>query len=239
MRNYFSDWTLFEKMLIIIASSIIIGASIVLRNPADSLVWVITGVVSALCGVICVVLCAKGKISNYYFGVVYVASFIAIAYHNKLFGQAMVNLVYYLPMNIIGYFMWKKAGATVEDSINTVSMTTRQIVITVAGTLVAAVAYGAILQRLEGNFVFMDALVTILSIIAMYLQNKRYTETWGAWFIYNVAACSLWIIAVSSGNANSESISMLLMNLTYLVNSVYGFLNWRRLEQNGSKEGVQ
>lgn len=222
MDKLLKDWTWFEKVLLIASTLITIVLSIIWKDTP-------IGIISAISGILSVILCAKGKSVNYLFGVLYTVTFVYMAYQNKFYGQMMVNAVYYLPMNILGYFMWNRSKESPEEDITTRKLSHRGIAATALVSLSAIGAYSFILNRMEGNLAIMDAAVTILSIVALYLQTKRYTETWIMWFIYNVASCSLWIVAVVSGT--SESITMLIMNLTYLINSIYGYLNWKKLEK--------
>lgn len=221
MGRFLQDWTWFEKILLVVSTVITIALSIIWKDTP-------IGIVSAISGILSVILCAKGKSVNYLFGVLYTVTFVYMAYENKFYGQMIVNAVYYLPMNVLGYFMWNRSKHSPEEDITTRKLSQKGLVFTVLSSFAAIAAYSLLLNWLEGNFAVMDATVTVLSIVALYLQTKRYTETWIMWFIYNLASCSLWIFAVASGT--SESITMLVMNLTYLVNSIYGYYNWKRLE---------
>lgn len=221
MGRFLQDWTWFEKGLLVVSTAIIIGLSILWKDTP-------IGVVSAISGILSVILCAKGKSVNYLFGVLYTVTFVYMAYENRFYGQMIVNAVYYLPMNILGYILWNRSKRSADEDITTRKLSPQGLALTVLLSAVAVVVYSLLLRWLEGNLAVMDATVTILSIVALYLQTKRYTETWIMWFVYNLASCALWIFAVATGA--SESITMLVMNLTYLVNSIYGYYNWKRLE---------
>lgn len=69
---------------------------------------------------------------------------------------------------------------------------------------------------------------TIVSIIAMYLQVMRYTESWIMWIFTNLISIVLWLTAMLTQDSNN--ITMLLMWSAYLVNSTYGYINWKKLE---------
>ena len=63
VKRYFSDWDLYEKIWLFLFTFIIIGLSVYWK---DSLI----GILASLTGIWCVVLIAKGKIANYYFGII-------------------------------------------------------------------------------------------------------------------------------------------------------------------------
>ena len=86
MKKFFADWTKFEKGLMIVATALMIVLSFIWKDTP-------IGTLSAVTGVISVVLCAKGRVSNYVFGMVYVTAYAYVAFQNKLYGEVMMNLL--------------------------------------------------------------------------------------------------------------------------------------------------
>ena len=84
MRKYFEEWTIFEKSWLMISVTLLIIASIMWKSP-----WY--GFVASISGMICVVLAAKGKISNYYFGIVNCIFYAYVAYGWQLYGEVMLK----------------------------------------------------------------------------------------------------------------------------------------------------
>ena len=85
----------------IFANVMILGVSI---YQGDT--WL--GIAASITGVICVILCGMGKVSNYLFGTVNVVLYAIVAWKAKYYGDVMLNLLYYLPTNILGWVVWKK-----------------------------------------------------------------------------------------------------------------------------------
>lgn len=222
MKKFFKDWTLFEK-------SLLIGATIVMSIL--SIIWKdsFIGFISTVTGIISVILCAKGKISNYVFGCIYVSTYAIIAWQNRFLGEVMLNLFYYLPMNFIGIFMWKKnMGA--DDDVTTKHMSKSMKIKTLIGAIVAVLIYWQFLNFLGGNLAIIDAVTTVAAVLAMYLQVTRYTESWVMWIIVNLTSIILWLVAMVTQGSNN--VTMLVMWSAYLLNSTYGYINWRKLENN-------
>lgn len=230
MKKFFADWTKFEKGLMIVATALMIVLSFVWKDTP-------IGTLSAVTGVISVVLCAKGRVSNYVFGMVYVTAYAYVAFQNKLYGEVMMNLLYYVPMNVIGFVTWtklakKKAESTqageVSKDVETRHMSSKQRMMTFVVAVVVILAYWQLLKFLGGNLALIDSCSTIVSIIAMYLQVMRYTESWIMWIFTNLISIVLWLTAMLTQDSNN--ITMLLMWSAYLVNSTYGYINWKKLE---------
>ena len=70
--------------------------------------WDTLGFIVAVTGIVNLVLCAKGNIWNYAFGIVYNAIYVYIAWHTKLYADSAIYLLYYLPMQFVGWAQWKK-----------------------------------------------------------------------------------------------------------------------------------
>jgi len=84
----FRDWTLFEKVWLVLFTAVNIYLFFAFE---DSLL----GLISSLTGMMCVVLVAKGKISNYYFGIVQTASYAYISY-----GYSMLFFTYPFSLSV-------------------------------------------------------------------------------------------------------------------------------------------
>lgn len=61
-----------------------------------------------LTGILCVIFAAKGNILTYGFGIINSLGYAYTAYHNGLYGEVGLNILFYIPMNIVGFFMWKR-----------------------------------------------------------------------------------------------------------------------------------
>jgi len=226
IKNYFKDWNLFEKSWLLIFS---------LVNIYLFFAWndTILGLLASLTGMICVVLVAKGKISNYYFGIVNVVLYAYVSFQNKYYGEVMLNLFYFFPMQFIGLYFWRKHAnrkKTADDvKIKFLSLNER-----LGWSLISAFGvffYGLVLRYLGGTLPFVDSASTVLSVVAMILMVKRVTEQWILWITIDVVSIYMWFYILAQGG---NEISMLIMWSAYLVNAVYGFYNWNKIAKNGT-----
>ena len=119
----------------------------------------LVGSVASIAGVLCVVLVAKGSIWNYLFGIVNVSMYAYISYKAALYGDAALNALYYVPMQFIGWWQWRKRGAAVsvdESSGGAVQVKARrfdwkQRAMLFAGCAVAVVAVGKVCKVTVGR----------------------------------------------------------------------------------------
>ena len=70
----------------------------------DSLI----AVISAICGISYTYIAGKGKISCYLFGLTGSSFYCYLSFINALWGNLLLYALYYIPMQIIGFFRWKK-----------------------------------------------------------------------------------------------------------------------------------
>ena len=193
------------------------------------------GSVAAITGVLCVVLVAKGSIWNYLFGLMNVSLYAYISYKASLYGDAALNALYYVPMQFIGWWQWRKRGAAVseaESKGNGVQVKARrftwgQRAVLAAGSLAAVVAVGFVLKHLGDPQPFKDSTTTVLSIVAQALMALAFMEQWALWIITNIVSVVMWCVCVSRGEAHAGV--MVIMWVFYLLNSVNGLRVWLKL----------
>lgn len=232
MKNLLKDWTLFEKVWLSIFTAINIY---LFFAWGDSLI----GLVSSLSGMLCVVLVAKGKISNYYFGIIQAATYAYISYTYGLYGETMLNALFYLPIQFIGLYMWSKwknkSDSTTAD-IFVKRLDLQKTLQLVGGTLAGIILLAIILNLLNGYQVGIDSATTIISIAAQILMLKRYAEQWLLWIMVNVLSIIMWAIALIQTGGNDFTI--LIMWVAFLFNSIYGYINWLKMAKK-QKESLQ
>lgn len=219
----FKGWTKFEKSWIVVFTLI----NLYLYFAWDD---TLLALVSSLSGMMCVVLVAKGRINNYYFGTVQVVTYAYIAWTYKLYGEVMLNSLFYLPSQFIGLYMWRKnslADSVKGEDIVVKTLTLKQWLSTITGIVLAIWVYAIFLQKLGGRTVGLDSATNVLSIVGQILMLYRFAEQWLMWIAVNVLSIILWFTALSLTGGNDYTI--LIMWVAFLFNSVYGYYNWRKM----------
>ena len=228
--------SLYDCFLIVgvIASNIIYS---VMTGTLDVL-----GSVAGITGVLCVVLVAKGSIWNYLFGLVNVSLYAWISYKAALYGDAGLNAFYYVPMQFLGWWQWRKRGAAVSSDearklsgeedvrVKARRMSWSQRLYLALGCITGIVAVGLLLRHLGDPQPFKDSTTTVLSIVAQALMAMAFMEQWCLWIITNIVSVVMWTICVVRGEAHADV--MVIMWVFYLLNSLNGFRVWLRLSRD-------
>lgn len=217
----------------------VIAANIIYSFLTDSLD--IIGSVAGITGVLCVVLVAKGSIWNYAFGLVNVSLYAWISYKAALYGDAGLNALYYLPMQFIGWWQWRKRGAATSKTdaeklsgsedvrVKARRLNTMQRILLVLGCTAAIIAVGYLLKYLGDPQPFKDSTTTVLSIVAQALMAMAFMEQWALWIVNNVVSVVMWCVCVSRGDAHAGV--MVIMWAFYLLNSINGLRVWLKLSR--------
>lgn len=215
-------------------------AGVIVSNVVYSLLtgtMDVLGSMAAITGVLCVVLVAKGSIWNYIFGLVNVSLYAYISYKASLYGDAALNALYYLPMQFIGWWQWRRRGAAMSAAeagdrgvqVKARRFTWKQRAILFLGCAIAVVAVGFLLKHVGDPQPFKDSTTTVLSIVAQALMALAFMEQWALWIITNIVSVVMWCICVSRGEAHAGV--MVIMWVFYLLNSINGLRVWMKLSK--------
>lgn len=214
----FQGWKKWEVAWLLIACSVITGLSIYWEDTA-------MGIISATTGVACVVCTGKGKLSAYVFGAVNTLLYAIIAYQAHYYGEVMLNALYYFPMQFYGFYVWNKNMNDETKEVQKKQMNKKGRWILAVIVLAGTVAYGLILQALGGALPFVDALSTVVSVVAMIVSIKMFAEQWMLWILVDIVTVIMWLVAFINGN---DSIATLLMWIIYLGNAFIMYFKWMK-----------
>lgn len=204
------------------------------------------GAFAGMAGLIGNVLCAKRNITNYFFGIANVSLYAWIAWTNRIYGDVALNVLYYLPMQFIGFYSWyrsQKKNTLLSDApdsetssekdtsaVQSKTLTTRQRIYVGALIAVAIIAVALVLKNFTNDpQPFKDSATTVLSIVAMALMVGAYKEQWWLWIAVNVISTIMWVYAYQSGGDSSGE--MIIKWFFNLANSINGFIVWTRAAQ--------
>ena len=229
-----SGWKWYELVYLAACTLAILIPSLISGDSAMA-------VVSATCGAISVVLTGKGKLGTYIFGGIQCALYAIISYKATYYGETLLNVLYLLPLEVVGFRTWMKNMNAERAEVIKLQMSWKQRAVWGAVLAAGTISLGLILKHIDviagtifgitdvpvDAMPFMDAFTTVGTMIAFVLTVKRYSENWWIWIAINVATVIMWLGNVIEGGENS-SIATLLMWSVYLVNSVIMMIRWQR-----------
>ena len=228
IKSELTGWKAFDVIWFLVATAVILGLSIYWKDT-----WI--SLVAAVTGTWCVILTGKGKRSSFIFGLINVIFYAIVAFDAKYYGEVMLNLFYYFPMNFVGWFVWKKHMDEQKGEVIKVRLPLKKSMIVYGVTAAAIFIYGYILERLGGNLPYVDSMSTVISVVAQVLSIKRLMEQWVLWIVVDVVTVIMWAVHFAQGG---ETVATLAMWAVYLINAVIMFIRWYReaKDSDASKE---
>ncbi len=181
-------------------------------------------VCSAVCGILYTIIAGKGKISCYLFGLMGSGCYIWLSLTNALWGNMLLYLCYYIPMQITGIFKWKKNLQADNEIIKTQLSARQRIKYCITGILGCLITI-AILNYFNDKSPVIDGITTFLSILGMYFTVRRLIEQWIIWIIVNGLSFIMWLNLALHG---TKAIATVIMWGTYFILAIYFYQEWKK-----------
>jgi nicotinamide mononucleotide transporter len=182
---------------------------------------------------ICVALVSGKKISNWFWGIANTILFTAIYFspyfypNNSGIEYALLNLIFYLPLQFVGIYQWLKR----KDSVDLVKPRTfgfKGWFITFLAVVIILPALTLVQIFLIDNstafswMAFLIATGTTTGLVAQVFMNMSMSQQWILWVLEDVA---MLIFNLAGPTPN---IPMAIMFAVWLLNAVLGLWNWLR-----------
>ena len=193
----------------------------------------------SLMGVLCTVLSANGKILTFLFGLIDVSIYGAMCLVGARYGNAALHLLYFLPMQFVGFFQWKKRGAKADNEVKARRLSGKQWML-YGGLFLAGliIAYFILLamDKTEAAgvvkwLVFMDAFSMMCNLIGQFLLSTAYMDQWFFWIGVNVSTIIMWVLTLRQDPSSAYATIYIVKYSFYLLNSFNGLRIWLNLSR--------
>lgn len=222
VKKELQGWKNIEIAGLITALILILINAVILKDSP-------VAVISAICGILYTIIAGKGRISCYFFGLMGSGCYSWLAFSGALWGNLALYIFYYIPMQILGIFKWRKhlkaeSQEIVKRRLSN-SLRVKLFIISIIGCFAAIF----ILKYFEDSSPVIDGITTFLSIIGMYLTVKRSIEQWFVWIIVNGLSFVMWLNLIMHG---TKAYSTLVMWGIYFILAIYFYLVWKKEIKN-------
>lgn len=224
IKGEFSGWGAAERFLFPLALIVPVFISFLINDSKIALV-------SSVCGMSYTILAGKGKVSCYLIGICGTLCYCIIAYKNGFFGNLALYLLYYLPMQVTGFFRWRKHMKTNQQEIIKTKLSQKERFLYFSISPLMTLLLGWILYKTGGSSPFADAFTVVFSVLGMLLTVKRCYEQWIVWLFVNAVSLYMWIIACLNG---ANCFATAYMWFVYLILAVYFLIAWKKEINNES-----
>jgi nicotinamide mononucleotide transporter len=188
-------------------------------------------IIASLTGLVNVWLTVKNSIWNWIWGIISVALFGVVFLHSRLYSNAGLQLLYFLPMQFYGWWIWARGGPTKSDDLPITLLTSRSRAAWSAVTLALSAALGCGMARYtDAALPYWDAAVTAMSVVAQYLLARKLFENWVLWLAVDlISVCYLYPtqhLYVTTG-----------LYVVFLILAVMGTVEWLRIMRAEAAHG--
>lgn len=185
--------------------------------------------IASLVGVTSLIFNAKGNPLGQLLMIVFSVMYGIISYSFSYFGEMITYLGMTAPMALLALISWLKnpyKGNRAEVSVNSVSK--KEVVVMLVLAVVVTIVFYYILTVLKTANIIPSTISVTTSFIAAYLTARRSPFFALAYASNDVVLIVMWILAAVQ---NISYISVIICFIAFLVNDLYGYINWRRIEK--------
>ena len=228
--NYF----LFFGMLV----CVIVASVINIRTGKTAAGLQIVVAFGSMMGITSTMLAANGNILNFVAGLVGASIETYVFHDNGLMAMFFLYLLYFIPMDVVGFFQWRKRGASAKKAVKAQRMTGKTWAIAAAGYIVvAAGAFGLSYaladksQALNLAKMITDSLTMSATIVAIVMMTFAYMEQWYVWTLVNLSSIVLWSVNLATTPDSAYTVVMLIKYIFYLLNGLNAIRIWLKLSR--------
>ena len=248
---FFSKYSKFHKgyfLLFTILNTLIFIISIY-TNKSESILAIgieVLAFISTITGMLSAIYTVRGELGAFTWGVVNTFTYIFVAWHSEIYGQAILYIFFETPMQVVGYYMWRKSLKNGDSGrVKPRKLSSIQWIITMILFVIVWILYGIFIKYLPEIFnnlfgiviaddplYIVDSLSTTVTITAVILTCMRFVEQWYFWIISASIGIILFVISLFISNFSLNSLSAMIMWIEFLSNALYGFFIWRKMHMN-------
>ncbi len=175
-------------------------------------------VIGVITGLLCVYLAAKNIIWNWPFAIVSVVIYIFIFWDSHLFADMGLQ-VYFLIMNIYGWYYWSKKPAS-EQKTPVMRIKKTEIILSVVAVLVFTFILGSVLKYTTASYPYLDSFCTACSLVAQVFLARKVLENWLIWIFVDIVYVGVYIFKDLHLTA--------VMYAIYVAIALMGYIDWKK-----------
>ena len=170
---------------LIIVSGVLLAGAYTKHIPLSPIeVW------GFITGAVCVLFVIEQNIWNFPIGIANNFVFLALFFSARLYGDMGLQVIY-VALGIHGWYTWLGGGMHhTMLHVNRLQLKEGIILFGLGGMTTIALTY--YFTTIHDAAPFLDALTTVLSLIAQYLLNRKRLENWYVWITADVIYIGLY-----------------------------------------------
>ncbi len=224
-HNPFRDLTGFElglwltSMAVVVLSAIVSGGKDVLSSAAS------------LIGVTALIFVAKGYVLGQVLTIVFAVFYGVVSFHFRYYGEMITYLCITAPIAAMAVVSWLRHPNEGTREVKTSPVSRGQLIFMCITAAAATIGFYCILRALGNAKLLVSTFSITTSYVACYLTFLRSPYYALGYAANDIVLIVLWIAAAVS---DISCLPMVACFVMFLVNDIYGFISWRRMERRQS-----
>ncbi len=223
MKKFLNYFTKFE-ILLWSTSVFAIVVPFVLLKQDDYLT-----LAASIIGASFLILNAKGNPIGQLLTIIFSMLYGVISFGFSYYGEMITYLCMSMPMALIALISWLKnpyKGKKSQVKVNGISH--KEAIKLVFASIIVSVVFYYILKYFNTANLIPSTFSVTTSFFAAYLTFRRSPYFALAYAFNDIVLIVLWVLASLT---DSSYISVVICFIVFLVNDLYGFINWKRMEK--------
>lgn len=175
-------------------------------------------IIGVVTGLLCVYLAAKNNIWNWPIAVISVGIYIFIFYYKHLYADTGLQ-VYFMVMNIYGWYYWSHKPAD-EEKTPVVLIKRTELIYSIIAVIIFTYILGSVLKYTTASYPYIDSFCTACSLVAQVLLARKVLENWLIWIFVDVIYVGVYIFKALDLTA--------IMYAIYVAIALMGYLDWKK-----------
>ena len=223
--NYFSKF----ELILLISSYTLIITSFIIFDRSNYL-----SLVSSLFGVTSLSFIAKGNPVGQIIGIIFSILYGIISFSYAYYGEMITYLFMTGPMEVIALVSWlKHPSKNSKSEVKIGSIKPKEIFLIAILAIIVTTVFYFILKYFDTTNLLISTFSITTSFVAVYLTFRRSPYYALAYAVNDIVLIVLWILATIE---NITYVSVIICFLVFLVNDIYGFINWCKIRKKQNEK---
>ena len=192
---------------------------------------------ASLVGVTALIFCAKGNPAGQALVIVFSVMYGILSFQARYYGELITYAGMSAPMAVYALVTWLRhpyAGNRAEVRVNDLRGREYALMFVLAAAVTAAFYF--ILRAFHTANLIPSTVSVTTSFLAVYLTARRSPFYALAYAANDAVLIVLWSLMAAE---DLSALSMVICFCAFLLNDVYGFLNWMRMRRRQAAQAVQ
>lgn len=227
MKKLLKYFTKAELIIWLSSVAVILISFVISQNSG------VLGLSASIIGVTALILCAKGNPIGQIFMIVFCCMYTYISYTFSYYGEMITYAFMSLPMAVFSLISWLRhpfKGNTAQVKVNRLKR--KEYIFMVVLSAAVTIAFYFILKAFDTANLLVSTFSVATSFAAAYLTMRR-SPYYALWYAANdIVLIVLWTLAAFK---DISYVSVIICFIAFLVNDIYGFISWRKMEKRQSQ----